>query len=509
MRDSVLSVVTASLLFVLPSLAAAQPRDAVAAGYERLYSGDWDEALRQFEALHAQQPQQLPAWFGFLISDFVRLQSDNAVEAAFERSLEDFLAAADARYSRSRTDAEALFYLSHGSMLRAAFRFSEDKGMWGAARDAARAKGYADQYVRQHPEHGDAYLPLGIYNYFVGIAPTFAKVLRVLLFMPGGNRVEGLAQLERAERDGNLFAPIARGLLGNLYGTFEGRLPDAIAISERLAAQYPGNSMVRISLAQLYAHPTVEAYDRAAAEYHAVIERAHSSSLVHLSERQAATLGLAALQRIQWRLDKAIGLLQPALDRPADKPEWVVPTFLLQRANYRMLLNDPRAADDVRRVLGNPKMAKWHKEARQDARTIDAWLQRSADAAVYASLIPGNRLVAEERWDEARAFYEKAGAAPNARWQVQYRLAVLDFQSGMPDRAAGTFAELAANRTASTSMRAMALLYTARVHDLAGRRADAIKVYEQVIDRYEKEQYAANLARAGLLAPYRRRGSGS
>ena len=75
----------------------------------------------------------------------------------------------------------------------------------------------------------------------------------------------------------------------------------------------------------------------------------------------------------------------------------------------------------------------------------------------------------------------------------------------MPDRAAGAFGELAANRIASTSMRAMSLLYTARVHDVSGRRAEAIKVYEQVIDRYEKEQYAANLARAGLLAPYRRR----
>ena len=278
-------------------------------------------------------------------------------------------------------------------MLRAAYRLSEDKGMWGAARDAARAKGYAEQYIRQHPEHGDAYLTLGIYNYFVGIAPTFAKVLRVLLLMPGGNRAEGLAQLERAGRDGSLFAPLAQGLVGNLYGAFEGRLRDAVATTERLTTQYPGNSMVRLSLAQLYAHPTVEAYDRAAAQSRAVIDHAQSTSLVGQSERLAATLGLAALRRIQWRLDEAVALLQPTIDHPVEKPAWVVPTFLLQRANYRMLLNDPKAAEDVRRVLGNPKMAKWHKEAREDARTIDAWLQHSTDAAIYTSLIPGNQLV--------------------------------------------------------------------------------------------------------------------
>jgi len=503
MRVSVHPVSVVSLLLVLSSPAFAQPGDPVMAGYQRLYSGDPDEALRQFEALHAQNPQQLPAWFGALVAGLARLQADDSGEAAFERSLDDFLAVADARYSRSRADAEALFYLAHANMLRAAYRLSEDKGVWGAARDAARAKGYAEQYIRQHPEHGDAYLTLGIYNYFVGIAPTFAKVLRVLLFMPGGNRAEGLAQLERASREGSLFMPLAQGLLGNLYGSFEGRLPDAIAMSERLSNQYPGNSMARISLAQLYAHPTVEAYDRAAAQYRAVIEHAQSNSLVSQSERQAATLGLAGLRRIQWRINEAIALLQPTLDRPVDKPAWIVPTFLLQRANYRMLLNDPKAAEDARRVLGNPAMAKWHKEARQDARTIDAWLQRSTDAAVYASLIPGNQLVADERWDDARAFYERAGTAANAHWQVQYRLAVLDFSRGDYARATPALEGIvSSNAKMPDWLKASALLNLAWTRDLAGRRADAVTLYKRIVDDYDDES-AAGPARVGLLAPYK------
>jgi hypothetical protein len=501
MRFLLILVVASLLGSTVPVL--AQPGDPIAAAYQRLYAGDPDEALQQFDALHAQNPQQLPAWFGSLFTGFARLQADDSGEAAFEQSLDEFLAAADARYSRSRADAEALFYLGHASMLRAAYRLSEDKGMWGAARDAARAKGYAEQYIRQHPEHGDAYLTLGIYNYFVGIAPTFAKVLRVLLFMPGGNRMEGLAQLERAARDGSLFAPLAQGLVGNLYGAFEGRLRDAVATTERLTTQYPGNSMVRLSLAQLYAHPTVEAYDRAAAQYRAVIDHAPSTSLVGQSERLAATLGLAALRRIQWRLDEAIALLQPTIDHPVEKPAWVVPTFLLQRANYRMLLNDPKAADDVRRVLGNPKMAKWHKEAREDARTIDAWLQRSTDAALYASLIPGNQLVADERWDEARAFYVRAGTAANARWQVQYRLAVLDFSRGDYARATPALESLvAANAKMPDWLKASALLHLAWTRDLAGRRADALTLYKRILDDYDDET-AAGPARVGLLTPYK------
>jgi hypothetical protein len=505
MRVSVLSVVFVASLLTPAVAATAQPGDPIAAGYQRLYAGDPDEAFRHFESLRARDPKQLPAWFGTLLSGFVRLQADDSIEPAFERSLDEFLSAADARYQRSRADAEALFYLAHASMLRAAYRFSEDKGTWGAARDAARAKNYAEQYVRQHPEHGDAYLPLGIYNYFVGIAPTVAKVLRVLLFLPGGNRTEGLAQLERAGRDGSLFAPLAQGLVGNLYGTFEGRLPDALAISQRLSGQFPGNSMVRIALAQLYAHPAVEAYDRAAAQYRAVIEHARSSSLIHVSERHAATLGLATLLRLQWRLDEAIALLQPSIEHPVAKPAWILPTFLLQRANYRMLLNDRAAIDDVRKVTGNPAMTKWHKEARRDARAVDEWLQRSADAAIYTSLIPGNRLVADERWDEARAFYERARATPGAEWQVRYRLAVLDFDRGAYQSAATALeAIVSSNARMPDWLKAAALLHLAWTRDVDGRRADAVTLYKRIVSDFDDES-ASGPARLGQLTPYKGR----
>jgi len=55
------------------------------------------------------------------------------------------------------------------------------------------------------PEHGDAYFMLGAYNYYVEIVPSFVKLIRPLLFLPAGNRVEGLKQLERAYTQGPCF----------------------------------------------------------------------------------------------------------------------------------------------------------------------------------------------------------------------------------------------------------------------------------------------------------------
>ena len=46
------------------------------------------------------------------------------------------------------------------------------------------------------------------------------------------------------------------------------------------------------------------------------------------------------------------------------------------------------------------------------------------------------------------------------------------------------------------------MLHLAWTHDLAGRRAEAIKLYKQIVDDYETEG-PASAARLGLIAPYR------
>ena len=501
-----LVVVALSVGLALPSPAQAQTpaRDPLLSAYHRLYAGNADAAFGEFSAARAQNAQALPAWFGQLLTQMARLQFDESLEAGFERDVDTLIETASARYSQSRADAEALFYLAQAHMLRATFRASREKGIWGAARDAARSKSYAEQYVKIHPEHGDAYFTLGLYNYYVGIAPTFLKVLRVLLFLPGGNRATGLQQIERAAKSGSLFVPIAEGMLGSIYGGLEGRLSDGIAISERLAARFPGNAFVRLSLADLYSHPTVEAYGRAEQQYRAILESASSQSLQDQSDRQRATLGLAQLRRTQWRVNEAIALLTPVIDNQPAKPEWTLPTFLLQRAGYRMLLDDPAAIEDASRVQREKRWTKFQDDARETSAEIRKWRARPADAAIYASLIPANRLVVDDRWDEARAAYAAVDSAHKGDWQVRYRLAYLEFARGN-DAVAATALEAVVNAPARLPdwLRANAMLTLAWTRDLAGRRDDALALYRRIADDFADET-AAGPARLGLLAPYKR-----
>ncbi len=493
------------ILLLVPLAAHAQPDDLIGAGYLRIYAGQPEEATAHFERLRRQNTDALAPWFGALFAAVPRLDDDDTLEPEFERSLDAFIEQASARYDRSSQDSEALFYLAQAHLLRGTFRFANDKGMWGAARDGAKSKRLTDEYLKRYPEHGDAYLAAGLYNYFVDIAPNFVKVLRIILFLPSGNRAEGMAQLQRVANNGNLLAPFAQTVLAEIFATFESRPRDAIAIVEGFIKRFPTNVEARLDLADIYMQPTVEQFARAEQELNTALSASNGSSARHISERYSAILGLAGLRRVQWRIEDALQLLDPAVANAPRNPKWVLPSLWLRRGNYKMLINDSTATDDARRVLSDAGLKTWHESAERLLRSIDSRRRRN-EGVVYAALIPGNRLVAEDRFEEARTFYKDAASRFGGDWQVRYRLAYLDFAHSRYETAAdGMQAIVSANATMPDWVKAAALLHLAYTHDIAGRRAEAVKLYQRVVDSYEDDS-SAGAARVALVAPYRGRG---
>ena len=481
---------------------AAAAQDDVYAGYQLFQRGDIEGARRELNALLTASPGRLAVRFGLLRILDHQTDNNHALEPEFEKQTDAFIADAEARYGRSEKDDEALFYLANAYLLRAAYRVDHDKGTWGAARDGARSKRYIDTYIKRHPEHGDAYLALGTYNYYVEIAPAFIKFIRPLLFLPAGDRAGGVKQLERAYTEGSLFSYMAGMLLMEIYGTYEGRAPDGIRIGEQLASRYPENPDVQFALADLYLAPGSEDYGKAVAQYEKVIasesRRPQARGVLY-----RARFGLASAMADQWRLEDAIGAVTATIDANPSQPDWAMPTSLLRRANLRALAGDPAAAEDVRRVLAEPKWSARRKAADGLLTWMDA-RRASGEAAVFTALIRGNRLAAEKRWDEAAAAYEPVRRDHPNDPQIRYRLASLQFARGDAAGASAAAAALANDRAASSSIRAQSLLIVARAEDLAGQREPAKKTYQRIVDDYEHET-AAWPARVGLITPYRRR----
>jgi tetratricopeptide (TPR) repeat protein len=386
-------------------------------------------------------------------------------------------------------------------VVRARYKVEHDKGMWGAARDGARAKRISEAYVKKHPDHADGLLALGIYNYYIEIAPTFARVLRTFLFLPSGDRAEGLRQIERVHAQGVLFRYDAGLILTDVYAMFEGRIADGVRIGEQMARDYPGNPDVHFELAGLYASPAIDDLGRAAAEYEGVLAREEKRQGEVRPARYQARQGLAAIRQQQWRLDEAIAMLTSTIDQHPADPIWVMPSFLLRRGNYRALRGDEAAGEDARRIRATGRWQDWHKAADEQL----AWLQRrkGTETTVYAALIPGNRLVAERRWDEASSAYAVVARDHPGNVQVRYRLAHLRFARGDFAGAAPEFTAIAQTRDAPAWLKAQALLHVGRAHDLAGRRTEALRTYERIVSQYEREG-AAFAARLGIVAPYTR-----
>jgi tetratricopeptide (TPR) repeat protein len=504
-RRTILGLLTIALLW-LPAKAVAQaaPGDPqLRAAFDAFYRGDQAAAMAAFGDLAAKRPNDLAGPFGQLLVEHFRLGPYSDPSPAFESHIDGFINRAVGRVDRDRNDMDAVFHAAFAYTLRSAYRFQHQRGVVSAARDGGKARGYIDDYLKRHPENADAYLVRGMYNYFVDLAPSFVHVFRFLLFLPGGDRTGGLKDIEFTAARGTYYSRLAQLQLVPIYGALEGRSVEALALGERLAAELPTSDDVAFAIADVYSSPSVENRERAARTYGAVIERHRTdSSPDGVNTRDRALFGLAGARFDAWRGEEAIEILTNTIDNSGAAPPWVVPRFLLRRAGYLNLLNDPRADDDVKRVLANPAWKKFWDDAKDAAKAMQDF-RSSGEAPLYAFLVPANRLVVEGKYDEAQRAYETIARGHMDAAQVRYRLAYLAFARGRDAEAQPEFEALTVARGASDWIRAGSWLYLGRIDDLAGRRPAAQKAYQRVVDDYDGQR-AALAAQVGLITPYKR-----
>ena len=112
-----------------------------------------------------------------------------------------------------------------------------------AARDGKKIKDALERALELDPQLNDAYFGIGLYHYYADVAPTAAKILRWLLLLPGGDRVQGLREMLRARERGELLTGEADYQLHLLYLWYEQKPAEALALLERLDARYPSNPL--------------------------------------------------------------------------------------------------------------------------------------------------------------------------------------------------------------------------------------------------------------------------
>jgi hypothetical protein len=109
------------------------------------------------------------------------------------------------------------------------------------ARAGVEARRHLLRCLELDPNMADAYLGLGLYNYYVDTLSALAKILRFFMGIPGGDKHEGLRQLEIASTKGELTHLEARFNMAKSLRNYDFDYARAEQAAAPLVAQYPGN----------------------------------------------------------------------------------------------------------------------------------------------------------------------------------------------------------------------------------------------------------------------------
>jgi len=234
-------------------------------GVDLMYNGDADGAMVIFREIERTAPESplgylLEAearwWKMYCAACDVRWGMVDAMKQPRQPDDDAFLALANkaadlAAAQSSRSDsAEQRLYAGIAWSLKTRLYAMRDERR-AAAKAGVRAREEFLRAAQLDPQMTDAQAGLGLYNYYVDSLSAFVKVLRFFMGIPGGNKKEGILELEAAIEGGGITAVEARFYLAKNLRTYDQQYSRAAALLEPLTERYPRNPVFLLLLANL------------------------------------------------------------------------------------------------------------------------------------------------------------------------------------------------------------------------------------------------------------------
>ena len=252
--QKLLALGAASLALTLPLSAAAGLTESarLAVVYDTILQARFDRARSEISRACPPAPSEAclalraaAIWWEIQLDPRNR-RLDGPMQAAAAEAT----AAADRWTRREPENAEAWFYLAAAHAPLEQWRVLRGRRL-AVARDAVRLKNALERALALDPTLQDAYFGIGLYHYYADVAPAAIKLLRRLLLLPGGNRVEGLREMLRAREGGSLLRGEADYQLHWLYIWYEHQPERALELLRGLDARYPSNPVFLQRIAEV------------------------------------------------------------------------------------------------------------------------------------------------------------------------------------------------------------------------------------------------------------------
>ncbi len=150
---------------------------------------------------------------------------------------------AEARIHQQQDVARSYLYEGFAYALRARLDGLYDRDL-PTARAGKKMRSYLLRALKLDPNLTDAYLGLGIYNYFVDTLSSIVKILSVFIGLPGGSRTEGLRQLQLCAEKGELARPEAKFYLAKDFSRGNEKQYDrSMRLFGELRQEFPHNPL--------------------------------------------------------------------------------------------------------------------------------------------------------------------------------------------------------------------------------------------------------------------------
>ena len=473
-----LLLLAAGLALLVPSGSAqSAPPSSIAAlapAYDEILNSHFDQVDRTLTdscAAPAEACQVLlasSAWWRILQDP-----DNTGLDGAFTTRADQAIAAAERWTARESGRADAWFYLGGAYGARVSFRVQRGQHL-AAARDGRHIKEALERAMALDPALDDARFGVGLYKYYADIAPTAAKLLRFLLQLPGGDRVEGLRDMEAVHQRGSLLKGEADYQLHWIYLWYENQPRRALALIRDLHERYPANVHFATRMAEIehaYFHDPAASLGvwRALADG---ASRTGDPVLAEASGRLGAAAMLDALAESDHALDQVQRVIAMRPGRPygaVARAQWQRGVLLERLGNHREATAAYQAAlgslpDGDADGIGD-KVRTSMRQSPPDGRSAEA----------YRTSLAGWRAFERGAPDEALATLGQAATLAPHDSVIAVRLARVQQSHGDVPAAMTAYDAIIASRPASPLALAPAYAWSAEAlearGDLAGARA--------------------------------------
>jgi hypothetical protein len=455
--------------------------DGLARVYDLLLNADFAKAEAELPRACPPAPREACEVMAATIT-WWRIQldpEDRSLDAAFSAQVNRAISSTEAWAARDADSAEAQFYAGAAYAVRVQWRVLRNQKL-AAARDGKRIKQALDRAIALDPALDDAYFGLGLYEYYADAAPATEKILRFLLLLPGGDRAEGLARMQRARTEGRLLQGEADYQLQIVDLWYEKRTDLAVSLLTSLRERYPGNPLFASDLADVqdrYLHDISASLGTWRELLAAARDRRVNAP--DLAEAEAR-LGVAHQLEALDETDRAIAEARAVIQARPSRPYGALPSAYLSLGEGEDRLGHHDAAMAAYRLAlgGIAADAPDPENVRRRAAEATKRIPDSTRAEAYRISLDGLRAL--ERGDAADA---EARLARSLRLNpadpvAEYRYGLaLDARKDEAAALEAFEATIRAARECPAPIAAAAYLAAARVHERLAHREQAIEYY--------------------------------